>query len=54
MTEHVGLVWLKVSPRQLLPGSHPGPRCTKLMAWMSCLAQAAFSGYNPNKPVVFH
>ena len=25
-----GLVWLKASPRQLLPGSHPDPRAHKI------------------------
>ena len=47
-----GLVWMKASPMQKLPGIDRGPRRTKSMAWMSCLAQATFPGYHPNKPEI--
>ena len=47
---HLGLVWRKASPRQLLPGSQAGS--VWIGPWESCLGQAASPGVRFCSPAV--
>ena len=47
---HLGLVWMKASPRQLLPGSQAGS--VWIRPWESCLGQAVSPGVRFYSPAV--